>query len=830
GRLGGSRRGAGANVDEFGRERRDRGHGRKPYDRPHGRGRGRGGLGGASSHAARVPAHVDEAKDISSRVASLIIKLGEVNSPALVNNLDALSVVLEKDFVKHETTVLQTIRQCVLEMPWKVTVYATLAGLLNAKNSATGQKIVRLMHAVLGRALAEGRWTEAKVVLRFFAVLAATRAITAETLASLVDQLLQPLDDGTCPASAGAHTAAYLAMSTLLWAGRVLHTGAPDALTRQLQVVQRYVESQGTHGGPAATRLTTVLHDAAPSAPTVLVRLLWVLRSVAEDAWRVDALCAPYEVFDSAFAQATAHDLPRLSSPVAGQWAVVRGEFLRLSGDDKQQEQVEGEDDKKTAVRRYVIMDVISDTLEQLSGNRKDCARYVLQIHGLCTDGVCTALTAPPTQKDKDTDVIVAESPLVFEHMVGEALFSQLLQLPAAPRRTMYYAALAVELRKSEPHVMADVLGLLVARLVHRVAALDVEAIERLSDWLAIYVSNFGFAWDWSMWADVAKEEEGMPRRVFVRETLLKLLRLSYLDRLRATVPESLGALLPDRAPGHSFKFPVAAIDERTREVSVAMGRCLKNRGTAEQALGILEENYSQWTDVDAPRRKTLAREMLVQHVLLLGSKTLSHMLSAIEKFAPAIGRFAEDAEGKLAVAREAEVFWARHPQFLTLTVDKLVDYRVIDVITVVDMVFGGEHVGGWSSFYLWEMLRTVVAKLRLRAEHVQARIDASSTMDDEESAGSAVEALEASRVLLARELDEVVVAVVRHFVRLLSSTEGAAGDADRAWLMGRFKEFVRVHRALVVANAAMLESLVFNEAASEDARQVFAAVRCLAL
>ncbi|KAJ2567467.1 Nuclear cap-binding protein subunit 1, partial [Coemansia sp. RSA 1836] len=151
GRLGGGRRGGGGggghrNVDEFGRERRDKPHQRKPYDRPARGGHGhRGGAHAGMGHAGPV----DEALEIESRLSSLIVKVGDKNTPTLQNNLEALSIVLEKDCVKHELTVMRTFRQCVLELPWKVTVYSTLAGLLNAKNSETGEKVISLMHAVL---------------------------------------------------------------------------------------------------------------------------------------------------------------------------------------------------------------------------------------------------------------------------------------------------------------------------------------------------------------------------------------------------------------------------------------------------------------------------------------------------------------------------------------------------------------------------------------------------------------------------------------------------------------------------------------------------------
>ncbi|KAJ2713367.1 Nuclear cap-binding protein subunit 1, partial [Coemansia spiralis] len=368
GRLGG-RYGGGAqrDVDEFGRERRGRPHQRKPYDRPN---RGyRGGAnagGGGGGHAVQV----DEGQDIESRLSSLIVKVGDKNAPTLQNNLEALSVVLEKDYAKHEVTVLRTFRQCVLELPWKVTVYATLAGLLNAKNSDTGAKVVTLVHAVLRRELAAGNWASVKVLMRFFALLVGANVISASTLLAMLDVFIEAA--AGAPPSAQSSCYVFIAMSTLLWAGRSLKEAAPAELDARLEAVAQYVQRLDT--ATQGSTLTTIFHDAPPKGPNVLAALLDVLRAVAAGGWQIDAVFAPHEMFAAEFAGATQHELPALELPADLPPSAFRtpSEFVQLVPSPAEH-----------AVRRYVLQDLIADTLAQLEYNRKDCARYLLQIHGL---------------------------------------------------------------------------------------------------------------------------------------------------------------------------------------------------------------------------------------------------------------------------------------------------------------------------------------------------------------------------------------------------------------------------------------------------------------
>ncbi|KAJ1883901.1 Nuclear cap-binding protein subunit 1, partial [Kickxella alabastrina] len=339
GRLGG-RRGGGSggggggrrDVDEFGRERRDRPHNRKPYERP-GRGGGRGGghgMGRGGMAGGHVGGHLDEAKDIESRLSSLIIKVGDKNTPTLQNNLDALSVVLEKDFTKHEITVLRTFRQCVLELPWKVTVYSTLAGLLNVKNRETGEKVVTLMHAVLRESLEKGRWGSVKVLMRFFALLVGTNTISAHTFLAMVQVLLGPVVDAASPVTASGNCYVFIVMSTLLWAGRSLKEHAPAELDQVLTIVGNYVgrHSQANEG----VTITTVFHDAPPKGSNILAYLLDILRAVAANDWKIDAISAPHEMFAAEFAQAKQHELPLLELPssLAPGAFYTPSEFLQL--------------------------------------------------------------------------------------------------------------------------------------------------------------------------------------------------------------------------------------------------------------------------------------------------------------------------------------------------------------------------------------------------------------------------------------------------------------------------------------------------------------------
>ncbi|KAJ2741786.1 Nuclear cap-binding protein subunit 1 [Coemansia pectinata] len=154
-------------------------------------------------------------------------------------------------------------------------------------------------------------------------------------------------------------------------------------------------------------------------------------------------------------------------------------------------------------------------------------------------------------------------------------------------------------------------------------------------------------------------------------------------------------------------------------------------------------------------------------------------------------------------------------------------------------MLFDNGHVGSWSKFHYWEILHNTVKKVNMRVVQLQGRLEAANTAanamaDDDVSVAAenqtaeSVEHVEATLAQMVQEQKDVVVSTTRHFARLLSSDLGAAGELDRAWLHGRFKEFLRTYRVQIMENAPVLESEVFTAEASSDVRQAFEDVRKL--
>ena len=75
--------------------------------------------------------------------------------------------------------------------------------------------------------------------------------------------------------------------------------------------------------------------------------------------------------------------------------------------------------------------------------------------------------------------------------------------------------------------------------------------------WFSYHLSNFQFKWSWEDWEEVLRLDPEHPKPKFVKETLLRCLRMSYHQRVADGVPESFQGLVPDQPePVIKYKMP----------------------------------------------------------------------------------------------------------------------------------------------------------------------------------------------------------------------------------------------------------------------------------
>lgn len=122
------------------------------------------------------------------------------------------------------------------------------------------------------------------------------------------------------------------------------------------------------------------------------------------------------------------------------------------------------------------------------------------------------------------------------------------------------------------------------------------------------------------------------PQYSFIRETLEKEIRLSYYERIKTSIPEEFLVMIPQAAPAPEFQYknPEHPLHEQAKAVIES----LRAKKTVEEVRDILDKfNETQAQQgIDEQTRIRATRELFLQCLLLVGSKSFSHVLNVVER------------------------------------------------------------------------------------------------------------------------------------------------------------------------------------------------------
>lgn len=213
--------------------------------------------------------------------------------------------------------------------------------------------------------------------------------------------------------------------------------------------------------------------------------------------------------------------------------------------------------------------------------------------------------------------------PFSIEKAILECLFGELLHLPEPLHKAPYYSLLIFDLCR-QLRSFPKQLGKAIRTLYSMIPSLDYLIIDRLSSWFSHHLSNFDFVWKWEEWESQiqpASPSFSQKQFDFISQSIDKLVKLSYADRVRKVLPPSFHSLLPCYSTPSMSSIPcenVALIDQ------------LKEKIVQQKATpAMLSEFLSTFEMSDEMAKQSV----LLYTLLLVGSKTFSHTLTIFERY-----------------------------------------------------------------------------------------------------------------------------------------------------------------------------------------------------
>ncbi|CAH1100099.1 unnamed protein product [Psylliodes chrysocephalus] len=771
--------------------------------------------------AYRKRRRVSENQEIEDRLESLILRVGEKSTSSLESNLEGLASVLEADLSTFRAKILRILTDCAIRMPEKCTIYTTLVGLLNAKNFNFGGEFVEYMVKSFKESLKQCKWDAARYALRFLADLVNCHVISATSLLQLLDNMIDTANEDNVPQVRRDYYV-FAILSTLPWVGRELYEKKEKSLDHLIIQIEIFLNKRNKKHHNAL-RVWSV---DTPSPQVEYLDCLWAqVKKLKQDNWAEKHIPRPYLAFDSILCEALQHNLPSILPPPHHDsyeypmpWVVFR---LFDYTDCPEGPILPGEH----SIERFLIEEHLHSIIELYHLERKDCAAHLLNF--------------PYKLK------------IPLEYCIVEVIFAELFHMPTPRYLEIAYGAVLIELCKLQPSTMPQVLAQATEMLFIRIDSMNVSCFDRFVQWFAYHLSNFQFRWSWDDWDTCLTLDEDHPKPKFIRETMLRCMRLSYFQRIREILPPTFSKYIPEK-PEPDYKYAQeAATTLPGTEAAHKLVVSIRQKCTPEEVLAVLKDlpNPRSAEEGDRPFNP-LKIDVFVQTLLNLGSKSFSHSFAAISKFHYVFKILAESEEAQICILKNVFELWRNHQQMMIVLVDKMLKTQIVECSAVANWIFSKEMTPEFTKMYLWEILHLTIKKInkhviKLGAELTDAReklaraesSDSDSDEDEtkkkpedaEKPTEEMVEGIEEKLESAQADQKHLFLIIFHRFIMSLSEhlvkcdTDGKDFNTHwYKWTIGRLQQVFLAHHEQVQKYSSTLETLLFTQDLDHHILEVF--------
>ncbi|KAL9127739.1 MAG: hypothetical protein Q9217_003448 [Psora testacea] len=676
--------------------------------------------------------------------------------------------------------------QLVVEQPLKIPFVAGVVLAINTQMPQLAQEVLERIVARLQEYLDQGAWREVKLVLRFLGCLQGI--LEGDGVFPMFEELFSRAVD-LQTASSEDSLGLELVKIILFTLPYVMATAAERSKEHALAVLDKTdIIASTPHILYALVNPYSTNDVKEPQEPQSVIGLLQKqLQAEAEQEWKLACIPRPWnpmEGFNAADETSTKHSLPdvKIPSPVpTGPRSRLPEVYFSVYA-DQDIETVPPTSD----IASSLVRDSLIDTINILDYNRNVTAKFLIDLDCYFAEDT---FVKRATQFDKLRTIEDGRSTWKPEDVIVDAVFSQLLQLPNPEHKLVYYHSVLTEACKIAPAAVAPSLGRAIRWLYQNVETMDLELVYRFMDWFSHHLSNFGFTWKWTEWVDDVALPMVHPKKAFIVGALEKEIRLSFAARIRGTLPEPYRPLITEAkeedTPPFKYNSDQTPYAEHAREIH----RLLKIKALDTEFDAPINRIQETASSLGVKDPMVPSTDAYVTAVCYLGSKSLSHVLSQIERCKDrllGIGTASETARRQIITS--VMDYWSEKPGVGVNVIDKLLNYTILTPQSVVQWALGDQLGKGESLTlaHIYEVVASTVTKVTNRVRQIVIARNAPGLPPDQRSMLD--ETLEREREEMGRLftlIEDALLGVAGGFNDGMAegADQGGKGDATlRAW------------------------------------------------
>ncbi|CCX07208.1 MIF4G like-domain-containing protein [Pyronema domesticum] len=714
-----------------------------------------------------------------------------------------ISSVFESD--EFRPGYLQCLHDLVTEQPFKIPFVATIVRVANAENAEAGKAVLDHMVEALQSYVNQGLFQQVKLMLRFFACLG--DVLGELGIAPLLDEMIVKLESYKKEGDEGlVLELTYIILITMPYA-RVSESKFGDAEAKEMlariapyteinHVMQAMYDPFSGNASPyrdtsgQGNHMVRVLYQNLDSALTT---------EVEDDFSGIKCLPTPWK--DIAPVAGTEYPMPTLEFPEEFpiDKSQLQPEIYFSVFADQPIETVPPPSDLAGTIFR----DTIVDTINILDCNRLSVSRFLIEIDCFYNPKSFIKRATPYDRVNEVAESADSDDPSTWkpEDVAVDAIFSQLFRLPTPCHKLVYYHSILTELCKLAPAAIAPSLGRAIRFMYRNLEIIDIELINRFVDWFSHHLSNFGYTWKWTEWSEHLNFPDVHPKKAFILGSLEKEIRLSFATRIKGTLPDAFRELISEEREKEQpvFKFD---LDENPfkiagKELLVAVSE-RKEDAEVEPLIAAIATAAAEAGLADEADPRKYARDAYITCICHIGAKSLSHVLSCIERCKDkllSIGH--EHPDARRQIVGSVLSYWKDQPGIGANVVDKLLNYSVVTPLSVIEWVLLDAGPEALAKTYAWEMVATTIHKVNNRVRQIVA---AKSSVLGAEGVPEDQIAIFQATLKSAQDEQAEILAYVEKRLSELATFEDAGDEVDVesvAWIQWWAKGWLRAFRRM---------------------------------
>ncbi|KAH0543349.1 hypothetical protein FGG08_002305 [Glutinoglossum americanum] len=648
------------------------------------------------------------------------------------DEIRSISQALIENYDDEElrNNVLDLILQLTVEQPFKIPFVAAVILVSNPQKPEIAKEALVRAASDARKYLEDGSWRQFKLSLRFLGCLQGlfegdgVFTVLEELFSRAIDLQTASSDDGlglelvkiillTIPYILSSSALGFEQQAASLLEKTDIIASTPHALEA---LVDPYPEAERPREPVLSLLQKQLQTEAGRDWELACIPRVWKL-PLGEDG-------------QDPLATATKHAFPEIPIPKSvnpGPKSLFPEVFFSAYA-DQEVETVP----PSTEIASSLLRDALIDTINILDFNRNATARFLIDID--CYFSTDTFIKRA-TPFDRLKEVAGDKSTWKPEDVAVDAVFSQLFQLPTPEHKLVYYHSVLTEACKIAPAAIAPSLGRAIRFLYRNLDSMDMELSFRFMDWFSHHLSNFGFTWKWTEWSDDVELPDIHPKKAFIIGALEKEIRLSFAQRIRGTLPEPYQPLIAEAkekdAPDFKYSFDETPFALEGKEII----SLLRKKAPEVEIQGVLNLIQEKAMGVGIADPLIPSTDAYVTSICAIGSKSLSHVLSCIERCKErllAIGPQSETARRQ--IISSAMDYWKDQPGVGVNIIDKLLNYTILTPMSVIEwaLIDHNDQGRNLAKSHIYEMVSTTVFKVTNRVRQIVAARDQEGLPDDQ--------------------------------------------------------------------------------------------------